>query len=301
QAKVIRLFLELESTGVTRFGLPKDAIGSLPLPLPPLELQQRSADYLDAETTHIDQLIQEKEKMLELLEEKRAALISRVVTKGLDDRVPMKESGLEWIDMIPAHWRVLQLKRTWISADYGISDDIRGNGTIKILRMSCIVNGKIDLENAGQVEEVDPYLYLEPNDILFNRTNSLDQVAKVGILDQKPQNPTSFASYLVRIRTNEFVLPNYLVYLLNSSSFITFARSNAVAAISQANLNPTKYGEIHVALPPGEEQEKIIEMIQNHELETQQLSKELKLSLELLRERRSALITATVTGQLAIE
>lgn len=158
--------------------------------------------------------------MLALLTEKRAALVSRAVTHGLDPAAPLKPSGLEWLEEdIPAHWAVMQLKRTWLSAEYGISENIRGEGSVKILRMSCIINEKIDLSNAGAVEEVEPNLLLRFGDLLFNRTNSMDQIAKVGLLDYEPQFPISFASYLVRIRANDLVSPEYLCHFSEFSSF----------------------------------------------------------------------------------
>ena len=120
--------------------------------------------------------------------------------------------------------------------------------------MSCIVNGRIDLDKAGTIEDVDSYLLLRKRDLLFNRTNSMDQIAKVGILDVEPSDKVSFASYLVRIRTNHRTLPEFLVYLLNSREFLAFARKNAIPAIGQANLSPSKYGELKILLPPLEEQ-----------------------------------------------
>ena len=123
------------------------------LPIPAWETQRLIADYLDRETARIDALVAEKEKMLALLEEKRAALISRAVTRGLDPDAPMKPSGLDWLGDIPAHWDVCQLKRTWSSADYGLSDSIRDEGDVTVLRMSCIVEGRIDVSKAGPLKK----------------------------------------------------------------------------------------------------------------------------------------------------
>jgi type I restriction enzyme, S subunit len=269
--------------------------------LPSLEVQQRIADFLDAETAQIDALILEKERMLELLEEKRAALISHAVTKGLNPNAPMKDSGLEWVQYVPASWTILKLKRTWVSSDYGISEDIKGSGSVKILRMTCIVDGAINLANAGEVEEVDPYLLLKEGDFLFNRTNSLDQVGKSGILDKTPDVPTSYASYMVRIRFNERATAQYMVWLLNCKDFLKYARSNAIAAIGQANLSPSSYGDISIPIPPIEDQFSIIEFLEFENSEHKNLSTALTDSIKLLSERRSALITAAVTGQLEVQ
>src|SRR5690606_20183001 len=117
----VALQLELEATGVTRYGLPKDAIGLAVLPLPPLLTQLRIANYLDRETARIDGLIAEKERMLALLEEKHAALISRVVTRGLDPNAPLKPSDQEWLGEIPAHWEVCRVKFVTAWLDQGSS------------------------------------------------------------------------------------------------------------------------------------------------------------------------------------
>jgi type I restriction enzyme S subunit len=103
QAKPIRVQLELAANGVTRFGIPKSEIGVLSIPIPPLATQQDIAGYLDRETARIDALIAAKERLLELLAEKRRALITSAVTRGLDPDVPLRDSGIPWLGEIPAH------------------------------------------------------------------------------------------------------------------------------------------------------------------------------------------------------
>jgi type I restriction enzyme, S subunit len=269
--------------------------------VPSIEQQTYISDYIDRETTEIDALVAEKQHMLALIEEKREALISHAVTRGLNPHSPLKPSGLDWISDIPLHWRVCQLKRTWKSDDYGISENIRGEGEIKVLRMTCIDDGIVDLTKGGEVESVDPYLFLEKGDLLFNRTNSLDQVSKVGIVQSTPDRSTSFASYLVRIRTNDLAYPEFLAIYLNSQEFLTFARKNAIPAIGQANLSPSRYGEIKIAIPPKSEQKEIIDIIEKERDKTRELISALIDSIALLKERRSALITAAVTGQIEPE
>ena len=109
QSLPVTLQLELEATGVTRYGLPKSSIGNALIPLPPLETQRLIADYLDRETAHIDALVVEKTRMLSLLEEKRTALISCAVTRGLNPDVPFKSSGFDWLGDIPRHWNMIQV------------------------------------------------------------------------------------------------------------------------------------------------------------------------------------------------
>ncbi len=293
--------VESRSTGVSYPAINASDLGDIKVSLPEISAQRLIANYLDRETARIDGLIAEKERMLALLEEKRAALISHVVTRGLDPDVVFKPSGLEWLDEIPAHWDTCQLKRTWASSDYGLSESIRDEGDIAVLRMSCIVEGRVDVSKSGMITEVDRHLLLRRNDLLFNRTNSLDQIAKVGLIDFDPEEPLTFASYLVRIRANHRATPNYLVALLNSSLFLNFARKNAIPAIGQANLSPTRYGEIHIALPPIAEQEEIVTFLKREAETSTPIREHIRSTINLLHERRAALITAAVTGQITAE
>ena len=278
-----------------------ECIGSLEIRIPPIKTQLSISTYLDRETARIDRLIAEKENMLALLEEKRAALISRIVTRGLNPDAPLKDSGQEWLGEIPAHWDTPQLKRTWESSDYGLSESIRDEGNIAVLRMSCIIDGRIDISKSGMITEVDESLLLRRNDLVFNRTNSLDQIAKVGLVDFDPEEPLTFASYLVRLRTNHLALPEYLNTLLNSTQFLLFARKNAIPAIGQANLSPSRYGEIHIPLPPIAEQERIVSFLRRETARVTPVHENISKSIRLLSERRAALISSAVNGQITIE
>ncbi|MGH9346966.1 MAG: hypothetical protein ACRD26_06820 [Vicinamibacterales bacterium] len=110
QAKPIRVQLELAANGVTRFGLPKSEIGVMTIPVPPISQQRAIADYLDRETARIDALIAAKERLLWLLAEKRRALITRAVTRGLDAAAPLRDSGIPWLGEIPVHWETKRMK-----------------------------------------------------------------------------------------------------------------------------------------------------------------------------------------------
>lgn len=289
------------STGVSYPAINSSDLGDIPINLPPLENQKQIACYLDREISRIDNLILQKEHMLALLDEKRATLVDRIVTQGINPSTSLKPSKLEWLSSIPAHWNICQLKRTWTSSDYGLSENIRNEGGISVLRMSCIVDGRIDTSKSGTISEVDDNLLLRQGDLLFNRTNSLDQIAKVGLVDFVPQEPLTFASYLVRIRTNKYTTPGYLTALLNSPSFLNFARKNSIPAIGQANLSPTRYGEINIPLPPLKEQQDIAEYIAQQEKKIKPLRNSIKKSLNLLTERRAAIITAAITGKIHLK
>ena len=113
----------------------------------------------------------------------------------------MKDSGVEWIGEIPVTWEALPIKRVISTADYGISESLDAQGAIPVLRMGNIVDGTIDFSDLRFVDSVDEYLVLRKDDLLYNRTNSMEMIGKVGLF-QTPEayEKVSFASYLVRLR-----------------------------------------------------------------------------------------------------
>src|SRR5665213_2007457 len=123
QSKDIRIQLGLAADGVTRFGIPKDAIGKLQLPVPPLAEQRAITKYLDKETGRMDALVAAKERWLELLAEKRRALITRAVTRGLNPAAPLSDSGFPWLGQVPKHWRVERSKWLFKERDERIEND----------------------------------------------------------------------------------------------------------------------------------------------------------------------------------
>ena len=300
QAKPIRVQLELAANGVTRFGIPKSEIGTMRLSVPPLAQQRAIADYLDRETARLDALVAEKKRLLDLLTEKRRALITRAVTRGLDPNVPLHDSGISWLGDIPAHWAQSHLKRLLASMDYGISVSVETLGNVAVLRMGDIKDGEIDYSRIGFVDEVDGSLLLQPGDLVFNRTNSLDQIGKVALFRGKPDYPVSFASYLVRFRCGSAVLPEFLNWLLNSEYPLAWGRAQALPAIGQANLNPNRYGYLPISLPSIAEQKKIVRYISNWTSRIDVVRAETQRTTALLVERRAALIAAAVTGQLEV-
>lgn len=287
--------------GSTMQHLTSNAFGSFPVLLPPISEQEAIAHYLDKETAKIDELIKIKKRLLELLDEKRRALITHAVTRGLNPDVPMRDSGVEWIGEIPKHWEVIRLRRVLKQMDYGISESVGIEGKIAVLRMGNIDQGEINYDNVGFVDSVNNDLILSKEDLLFNRTNSLDQIGKVAIFRDNFLSPVSFASYLVRMQCNDSVIPEYLNYLLNSLPILTWARSQALPAIGQANLNPNRYSYVHIPIPPIKEQVKIIEHIKRKNDNVERLFWLSDKTIKLLKERRTSLITAAVTGQLKIK
>lgn len=273
---------------------------NFPVSIPPREEQIAIVTIVERESAKIDELVAEQRRLIELLTEKRQAVISHAVTKGLNPRAPMKCSGIEWLGDVPGHWKTCLLKRALLSVDYGISDALEPEGTIAILRMGNIQNGKVVTDDLKYVDTVDPALLLRSGDLLYNRTNSLDLIGKVGMFQDDSDLPVSFASYLVRLRTVKQSDPSYFAYLLNTEGILGLARTNAFVAIGQCNLNPTRYGQITIAIPPKEEQSSIVAYLDAETAKLDDLVAEAHRVIELLQERRTALISAAVTGKIDV-
>ncbi|MCC8999730.1 MAG: restriction endonuclease subunit S, partial [Candidatus Contendobacter sp.] len=157
------------------------------VPFPSQDIQRLIANYLDRETARIDGLIAEKERMLALLEEKRAALISRVVTRGLDPNVPLKPSGQEWLGEIPVHWEMSRLKylgETVLGLTFSPDDLVNEGGGVLVLRASNVKNRKIVLDDNIFVQtDIPQKLRTKPLDILIcSRSGSRALIGKNALI-----------------------------------------------------------------------------------------------------------------------
>lgn len=286
----------LAANGVTRFGLTYQGTKNVRIALPSVPEQQHIAAFLDWKTGQIDALIKKKNELLERLGEKRIAVITQAVTQGLNPAAPMRDSGIPWFGQVPSHWEVCHIKRKFQSTDYGISESLESEGAVAILRMGNIENGKVVLDDLKFLDEVPANLVLRPGDLLYNRTNSLDLIGKVGIFAGGAHGEVSFASYLVRIRTESSCVPKYFAYMLNTEGMLGVARSNAFIAIGQCNLNPSRYGQIRAAIPPRSEQEEIVAHLDSETAKLDKLGLKTQAAIDRLTEYRTALITAATTG-----
>jgi len=152
----------------TQLNLNTDIIGDIKLPIPPLPEQQKIAEFLDQETSKIDKLITKKERLIELLKEKRTALISHAVTKGLNPDVPMKDSGVEWLGEIPEHWKVVPLRYVLEQRiEYNIGR--KTENILSVIKDVGVVNYE-DREASGnkKSENIEQYKIIYPSDIVVN-------------------------------------------------------------------------------------------------------------------------------------
>ncbi len=299
QSKEVAYQFHIRANGVTRYGLTHMGIKSVCIPLPSLPEQAAIVRYLDHVDRRIRRYVTAKRKLINLLEEEKQAVVNQAVTRGLDPNVRLKPSGVEWLGDVPEDWEVLPLKRAFISMDYGISDATTDTGSTRVLTMAHVNGGNVTVPSHGGVDSVDPRLLLQGGDLLFNRTNSQELVAKVGIFVGH-DSPVTFASYLVRLRPHPLHVPEYLNLVLNDESFLSSARREAIPSLHQSNLNPNRYGRLPIALPEKSEQLRLLRFLSDETEVIDSCIARARRQIELLQEYRTRLISDVVTGKLDV-
>lgn len=293
------------SVGVSYPAFNGPELGALPVPLVPLDQQRRIADFLDRKTASIDTLIEKQEQLLALLAEKRQALITQAVTKGLDPNVPMKDSGSDVLPSIPQGWSLIPLRyllsfgpRNGISPPPATAD-----GALSF-SISAVRDGKVSIEGNEKFVELDHATarsyWLAPGDILLMRGNgNLSLVGTCGLVEHVPAECT-YPDILMRMRVGRRLLAEFLVAAINSP----YVRGQVETLAKTANGTFKVSGEdvrtLQVAVPPLDEQERIVAHVRNELRRLDGLAQRAQATIEKLREYRQALITAAVTGQLDV-
>ncbi|MCX6877694.1 MAG: restriction endonuclease subunit S [Verrucomicrobia bacterium] len=274
-------------------GLSVESISQLKIAVPPKVVQDAIAAYLDRETAGIDLLIKEKEGMLALLEEKRAALISHFVTRGLNPRAAMKESGYQWLGKIPKHWKTERSKRLLIERD-----ERSVTGTEEMLTVSHLTGVTKRSEkdvNMFEAESNEGYKLCSPDNLAINTLWAW--MGAMGV--SKDEGIVSPAYHVYRISGD--YLPPYVDALVRTPAFVAeITRFSKGVWSSRLRLYPEGLYEVRLPVPPRDEQQAIVDAIAQEREKSAGIEFALKESIALLKERRAALITAAVTGQIPL-
>ena len=278
-----------------------DHVGSIPMPLPPPAEQSAIAAALDRETARIDALIARKTRFIELLKEKRQALITHTVTKGLDPTVKMKDSGVAWIGEVPEHWEVSKLAYTTREAG-GKTPDTKNEAywggdvpwvSPKDMKQSEIV-GAIDTISDTAVQECGMRLF-EPGTILaVVRGMILAHSFPVATLEV----PATINQDMKALEPDVRIRANYLRLILEAAKDYVVSVLVAEAAHGTRVLRTDVWRQLPALLPPIDEQDAILAELDRMAATYDKLTERVNESIALLKERRSALITAAVTGQI---
>jgi type I restriction enzyme S subunit len=266
----------VRATGATFLGVSQEAVGNHEISLPPVEEQCAIATFLDRKTAAIDALIAKKERLLALLEEKRQALITQAVTKGLDPSAPMKDSGVEWLGEVPAGWRVGQLGK-FIQLQRGI--DITGAAEVE--------QGYPVISSGGFSGKTERAAVKGPG-VVIGRKGTLGTVFYVEG-GYWPHDTTLW------VREFRGSLSRFVFFVLRH-----LALENLDTGAANPTLNRNLVHPIQVSWPPLDEQISIASFLDDAEAKQERINVATTQQIEKLREYRQALITAAVTGKLDV-
>jgi type I restriction enzyme S subunit len=269
------------------------------------EEQTTIANYLDQKTSQIDQLINQKKRFIELLQEERTAVINQAVTKGLDPTVKMKDSGIEWLGEIPEHWEVKRIKYLGkILSGYSFkSDDFIEDSGCRVMKISNIQTMKIDWSDESFVPYhfCDKYSNFKVNkgDLVFALTRPIISTGiKASIVDSDESILLNQRNAVVR--PTKMLDVNWMYYLVFNPRFINHFESLIDKTGQQPNISSTDISNIAIPLPSREEQKKIIEYISQEEIKINTIISKTQQEIELLKEYKTALISEVVTGKVDV-
>jgi len=299
----VKSCVEVRANGLTRVGLGQYEIDNLELPFPPIDEQTQLATFLERETGKIDTLIAEQQRLVELLAEKRQAVISHAVTKGLNPNAPMKDSGIEWLGEVPEHWGIKRLKHVSKNIKAGpfgsaITKDMYTSHGYRVYGQEQVIPEDFSIGDYyishEKFCELNQYEVL-PDDLLISCVGTFGKIAIV----PSDIEPGIINPRLIRLRCNKQVSANYLAKLLRSNivfeQFSLLSRGGTMDVINIGTLS-----SILMAIPPLVEQQLIVGFINTATAKFDSLTAEANRAIELLQERRSALITAAITGKIDV-
>jgi type I restriction enzyme S subunit len=288
-------------------GLNRETAYSKDVPVPPLTHQQAIADYLDRETGRLDILITAKQRLLALLAEKRRALITRAVTHGLDYDVQFCYSGgTPWLGEIPAHWSATRLKFVaQVRGGLALGKRYGARSLVELpyLRVANVQDGHLDLLDVATVrvtpDEAATCL-LQTGDVLMNEGGDADKLGR-GAIWQGEIAPCLHQNHVFAVRPNtQKVHSVWLNAWTSSEGAKAYLESRAKQSTNLASISSTNIKEMPIALPPLDEQKAVVEALDGMCRQIDKLKMATEKTIELLKERRAALIAAAVYGQVEI-
>ena len=293
QSDRTRRYFELESSGITRYGLGKPSIENLLLPIPTDSEQTQIANFLDRKTEQIDGLIRIKERQIELLQEQRTALINQAVTKGLDPNVEMKPSGVEWIGEIPKHWEVVRCTHLF---ELKHIKNTSGEINLSVYRDYGVIRRDSRDDNYNRIsEDTSSYKLVEPGDFVFNKMKCWQ-----GSLGISEYRGIVSPAYTV-CKPKRHFHGKYFHHLLRSYSYIQeFNRLSYGIRTSQWELRFEDFKDIVVPYPTILEQSQISSFLDNKTEQINELKAAEQRKIELLKEYRQSLISEAVTGKIDV-
>ena len=319
QSGAVNQQFQVAATGVTRYGLPNSSIGEAWLPLPSRDEQRTIAEFLDRETAKIDTLVAKKRTLIARLNEKRAALISRTVTRGLppdaacaaglDPHPSLKPSGIDWLGDVPEHWELAKLSRVTVSRcdgpfGSGLKSEhyTEGKG-IRVVRLQNIRFAEFDDRDIAFIE---PEYYRElgdhdvfAGDVLIAGLGDENNPVGRACVAPPALGPAMVKADCFRFRVDRRKVDAAYVALQLSSTAYGLAGALA-SGTTRSRMNLSATATRVVAIPPLIEQISIVSFLSHETAEIDSLITKLETAIERLHEYRAALITEAVTGKIDV-
>lgn len=278
------------------------------LGVPPLDEQRAIAAFLDRETARLDTLIAKQERLIELSMEKRRALISHAVTRGLDASAPLKDSGVEWLGQVPKSWDVKRLKYLLVSIEQGWSPACENRPADDeewgVLKAGCVNGNEFNAnEQKALPPDIEPLTEYEikPNDVLMSRANTRQLLGSASVVGHV-RSRLLLCDKLYRLNLDaKAAAARFVVELLGTSNCrYQIEREATGTSGSMQNIGQDTVKEIRLCLPPLSEQRAIVKYLDGETAKIDTLIAKARRSIELMKEHRASLIAAAVTGKIDV-
>ena len=251
------------------------------------------ATFLDRETAKIDALVETKERLIELLQEKRTALITRAVTRGLDPNVPMKDSGVEWLGEFPAHWNTEKIKYLF---ERRKRQGFPRLTVLSVYREYGVIEKSSRDDNFNRTpEDLDVYQLVKPGDLVINKMKAWQ--GSLGVASLSGITSPDYVVYAPGHESNARFLHHLLRCKLMASVYLS--NSNGIRP-NQWRLEPERFEDLSLLLPPRAEQDQIAALLDREMASIDALTAKVRTAIDHLKEYRTALISAAVTGKIDV-
>lgn len=295
-SEVISEFVSYKSVGSTRDSINTEILRNVPVLIPPIPEQFFITRYLDDRTQKIDSHIEKKQKLIDLLKEERTAVINQAVTKGLDPRAPMRDSGVEWLGEIPKHWKIKKGKYLFKILNGFAPEQVEfteneNNCYFRVDDLNNDKNGLYLNSSKAKILAEDSVFY-EKGIILFPKRGAAISTNKLKITFTKCLFDTNLMGLLIY---KELVVPEFIAYYLLSRKLDDIADTSTIPQINNKHMEP-----LIINVPPLKEQTEIIKFIESESAKIDSAVSIIEKEIVLLQEYRTALISEVVTGKIDV-
>lgn len=272
-----------------------------PIFLPSSDEQIAIANFLDHETTKIDHLIEKQQQLIELLKEKRQAVISHAVTKGLDPNVPMKDSGVAWLGEVPEHWDTTKIKYVAELTPKKSEVSSNDNRLCTFVPMEKLKLGSLIKDEEKPISEViGGYTYFKNGDLLLAKVTPCFENKNMVVASDLKNGIGFGSSEIYVLRANHKVNTQFLYYRLQEDQFMEL-ETGAMTGAGGLKRVPSEFlNNFQFALPPLSEQIAITKYLNQYLIKNEYLMNKAQSAIQLMQERRTALISAAVTGKIDV-